>query len=117
MLEMKSEDDWEDYLSSDMPIVLQAGADWCGPCRMLKPLVTKAAKAYEGKVQYVYMDIDKFPNIAQMLEIQSIPKTFMLYKGDLVDQFGGVPKDAEKDITAFFNKAQGFADGSDEGPV
>jgi FKBP-type peptidyl-prolyl cis-trans isomerase len=49
-----------------------------------------------------------------MLEIQHIPKTFMIFKGDLVDQFGGVPQDPEK-IDKFFEKAKGFAEGSDEG--
>ena len=70
---------------------LYFSASWCGPCNMLKPMVTNVAKKFEGSVQYVYMDIDKFQDIAQMLEIQHIPKTFMIYKGDLVDQFGGVP--------------------------
>jgi len=49
-----------------------------------------------------------------MLEISHIPKTFMIFKGDLVDSFGGVPQDSSK-IHDFFKKAQGFADGSDEG--
>ena len=51
---------WEEFLESEVPIVLQAGANWCGPCNMLKPMVTSVAKKYEGSVQYVYMDIDKF---------------------------------------------------------
>ena len=105
---------WEEFLESETPIVLQAGASWCGPCNMLKPMVTNVAKKFEGSVQYVYMDIDKFQDIAQMLEIQHIPKTFMIYKGDLVDQFGGVPQDPEK-IDKFFEKAKGFGEGSDEG--
>ena len=50
------------------------------------------AENYIGKVQYVYMDIDKFPQVAEMLEIQLIPKTFVIYKSNMVDQFGGVPK-------------------------
>tara|TARA_B110001450_G_C17413757_1_gene396891 strand:+ start:447 stop:617 length:171 start_codon:yes stop_codon:yes gene_type:complete len=49
-----------------------------------------------------------------MLEIQHIPKTFMIFKGDLVDSFGGVPNDPNA-IENFFEKAKGFADGSDEG--
>lgn len=60
------------------------------------------------------MDIDKFAEIAQMLDIQHIPKTFMIYKGDLVDQFGGVPQDEDK-IKDFFEKAAAFGDGADEG--
>lgn len=51
------------------------------------------------------MDIDKFPEIAEMLEIQHIPKTFMIYKGELVDQFGGVPQDGQK-INQFFQRAE-----------
>ena len=50
------------------------------------------------------MDIDKFPEIAEMLEIQHIPMTFMINKGDLVDQFGGVPQEDGK-IRDFFQKA------------
>ena len=91
VVEMQVDEDWETYLDSDIPIVLQAGANWCGPCKMLKPMMTIVAEELIGKVQYVYMDIDKFPDIATMLEIQHIPKTFLVYKGDLVDSFGGVP--------------------------
>jgi len=42
------------------------------------------------------MDIDQFPELAELLEIKHIPQTFMIYKGDLVDQFGGVPRDPAK---------------------
>ena len=93
MIEMKDSADWDSYLESDTPIILQAGASWCGPCNMLKPLLKKASGEFGDKVDFVYMDIDKFPEIAEMLEIQHIPKTFMIYKGELVDQFGGVPQD------------------------
>lgn len=93
---MEKLDDWETYLSSEIPIVLQAGASWCGPCTKLKPALSKIAVPYEGKVQYVYMDVDKFKEVAQMLEISSIPQTYMIYKGNLVDKFGGVPQDPQK---------------------
>ena len=86
---MKSSDEWDTYLSSDVPIILQAGADWCGPCKMLKPMMIQVSKEFEGKVQYIYMDVDKFPDVAQMLDIQSIPKSFLIYKGDLVDSMSG----------------------------
>jgi len=61
---MSSKEDWEAYLDSDVPIILQTGADWCGPCKMLKPMLEAVCKDYEGKVQYVYMDVDKFPEIS-----------------------------------------------------
>ena len=101
MIMMKEADEWDAYLESETPIILQAGASWCGPCNMLKPMLTKASGTFGDKVDYVYMAIDQFPEIAEMLEIQHIPKTFMIYKGELVDQFGGVPQDDAK-ITQFF---------------
>ena len=110
--EMKNASDWDSYLESDTPIILQAGASWCGPCGMLKPMLAETSSEFGGKVKFVYMDIDSFPEIAEMLEIQLIPKTFMIYKGDLVDQFGGVPQNPEK-IKEFFQRAQDLAEGKE----
>ena len=69
MITMESIDQWDEFLDSEIPIIIQAGADWCGPCNILKPMLMKAADKFEGSVQYVYMDIDKFPQVAEMLEI------------------------------------------------
>ena len=52
-----------------MPIVIQAGAGWCGPCTMLKPMLEKVCGEFKDDVKLVYMDIDKFPEIAELLEI------------------------------------------------
>lgn len=102
--------DWDSYLESSVPVILQAGASWCGPCNTLKPMLTEAAGQYEGKVKYVYCDVDKFPQVAQMLEITSIPQTYMIVNGDLVDEFGGVPR-SQGDLTKFFDKALSVASG------
>jgi thiol-disulfide isomerase/thioredoxin len=59
--EMAELTDWDAYLESDIPVVLQAGASWCGPCKTLKPMLTEVASKFEGKVKYVYCDVDKFP--------------------------------------------------------
>ena len=56
-------------MESDMPIVLQAGASWCGPCQILKPMMIQKAKEFGSSVQYVYLDVDTFPELAGMLEI------------------------------------------------
>ena len=68
-------------------------------------MLAKVSTDYADSVKYIYMDIDKFPEIAEMLEIQHIPKTFMIYKGDLIDQFGGVPQDPTK-VKDFFERAK-----------
>ena len=90
---MKDVKEWENYLKSEIPIIMQAGADWCTPCKKLKPMLEGSAKYFIGEVQCVYMDVDKFPELADFLKIKHIPQTFMLYKGYLVNQFEGVPKD------------------------
>uniref|UniRef100_A0A7S3FVW0 Thioredoxin domain-containing protein n=1 Tax=Strombidium rassoulzadegani TaxID=1082188 RepID=A0A7S3FVW0_9SPIT len=110
---MESTEDWDAYLESEEPVIIQAGASWCGPCGMLKPMLVEVSKEFQGKVKYVYMDIDKFPAMADILEIQFIPKTFMIFKGELVDQFGGVPQESAK-IKEFFQRASDLADGKEE---
>ena len=56
-------------LQSKQLIVIKFTADWCGPCKLLKPMLMVEAENYIGKVQFVYMDIDKFPQVAEILEI------------------------------------------------
>lgn len=107
---METNAQWEEFLNSETPVVLQAGAGWCRPCTALKPMISAVAKDYEGKVKYVYMDIDKFPDLSEMLEIQNIPKTFLIYNGELIDSFGGLPNDPEK-ISDFFERAVEAASG------
>lgn len=68
ILEMETNEDWGAVLESEIPVILETGADWCGPCKMFKPMMVAAAKDYP-KVQLVYMDIDKFKELAQMMEI------------------------------------------------
>ena len=58
------------------------------------------------------MDIDKFPEIAELLEIQHIPKTFMIIGGEIRDQFGGVPQDPER-IETFFLRAIELSENKD----
>jgi thioredoxin-like negative regulator of GroEL len=73
-------------------------------------MLSQEAEKYSGRVQYVYCDVDKFPQVAEMLEITSIPQTYLIFQGDLVDEFGGVPRN-QADITKFFEKAVKAASG------
>lgn len=106
---MTSENDWNDVLDSQIPIILECGADWCGPCKTLKPMMIKVAKDYP-KVQLVYMDIDKFKNLATMMDIKQIPKTFVVFKGELYDTLEGVPQESQI-IHDFFKKASDLVNG------
>merc|ERR1719382_1524643 len=83
--------------------MIQAGASWCGPCNILKPMLIDACKAHDGKMEYLYVDIDEHKQIAQMLRIQHVPVVYLVRNGNLVDQFSGVPTDGDK-IEEFIQK-------------
>lgn len=63
LVEMKDKEDWDDILDAEVPVILETGADWCGPCKIFKPMMKAAAKDYPN-VQLVYMDVDKFGELA-----------------------------------------------------
>ena len=80
-------------------------AEWCGPCKQLTPVIEKAVKAAKGKVKLVKMNIDKYPQIAGQLGVQSIPAVFAFSKGQPVDGFmGALP---EGQIKAFIERLVG----------
>ena len=57
---MKSNQDWQDALENrERPVLIQAGAAWCNPCQILKPMLVDAVKEREGKIEYLYIDIDE----------------------------------------------------------
>ena len=70
--EMKTNRDWQDALENrERPVMIQAGASWCGPCNVLKPQLIDAVKKHEGKIEYLYVDIDEHQNIAQLLRVSA----------------------------------------------
>ncbi|MGF1478863.1 MAG: thioredoxin [Cyanophyceae cyanobacterium] len=83
----------EDVLESDVPVLVDFWAPWCGPCRMVAPVVDEISEQYEGKVKVVKLNTDENPNIASQYGIRSIP-TLMIFKGgQRVDMVvGAVPK-------------------------
>jgi thioredoxin 1 len=57
----------------DMPVVVDFSASWCGPCRQLHPTFEKLAKKYQGKVKFIYIDIDKVPRVATEYGVEAVP--------------------------------------------
>ena len=78
---------WEtDVLSSDKPVFVDFWAQWCGPCRMVGPVVEELAGDYDGKVNFVKVNVDNAQEIAQKYNVFSIPTLLLLNRGEIIAQ-------------------------------
>ena len=79
----------EEVIKSDIPVMIDFYAEWCGPCRMMSPVVEKLAKEYENKVKIGKVNVDEQVSLAMKYGIQSIPSFVFIKDGKVVDKVTG----------------------------
>lgn len=73
----------QEVLKSDIPVLVDFYADWCGPCKMMAPVVEKIAEKYAGKIKVGKLNVDSSPATASKYKVMSIP-TFLIFKNGAV---------------------------------
>jgi thioredoxin 1 len=87
-----------DVLQSDVPVLVDFWAPWCGPCKMAAPVLDKIAGEYGGKVRIGKVNVDEERQTAVQYGIMSIPTMFLFKDGQVVDQITGVTPSFETDL-------------------
>lgn len=89
----------KDVIQSQLPVVVDFWADWCGPCKQIAPILEKLAGEYAGKVRVAKVDVDANPGLSQTFNIMSIPTLMFIKGGKIVgQQAGALPEHVLRDV-------------------
>ena len=83
-----------EVLKSDIPVLIDFWAAWCGPCRMMSPVIAELAEKYEGKAKICKVNVDEEPELAAAFKVMSIPMFAVIKNGQVTDSLiGARPKE------------------------
>lgn len=92
-------EEFSSFIQQDKPVLVDFWAPWCGPCRMIAPVVEELSQQYAGDLAVGKVDVDKCPDLAKQFRVMSIPTLILFKGGQVIDQkLGFQPKDALEDM-------------------
>ncbi len=93
VIEISDKDFEQQVLKSNLPVVVDFWAPWCGPCRMIGPIVEKLSEEFKGKLKFCKVNVDENQQLASKYKVMSIPVLIFFKNGQLIDQsMGAVPE-------------------------
>ena len=93
VIEINDKDFEQQVLKSSLPVVVDFWAPWCGPCRMIGPIVEKLSEEFNGKLKFCKVNVDENQQLASKYKVMSIPTLIFFKNGKLIDQsMGAVPE-------------------------
>lgn len=89
MIEVNN-DNYQEILKSSLPVLMDIGATWCGPCKALAPIVDELSEQYDGKLVFAKVDVDEASDIAAAYRVRNVPTVLIIKNGEVVDKSVGL---------------------------
>ena len=83
-------ENYESFINTDKPVVVDFLATWCGPCRMVSPVIESLADEFDGQMPICKLNVDEVPDVATQYKIMSIPTVMIVKNGEVIDKAVGV---------------------------
>jgi thioredoxin len=100
--QLRTDEFSSEVLRSSVPVVVDVYADWCAPCRALAPVLQQSARTYNGRIKFLKVNVDEEPQLAEALQVESLPTLLFFRNGRLVDKVVGLAE--EQELTARFER-------------
>lgn len=88
-------ENFEEYKNGELPLVVDFWATWCGPCKMISPIISQLAEEYDGRLVVGKCDVEEADDIAMQFGVRNIPTILFFKNGELVDKFVGAGNKAK----------------------